>query len=101
MEIKCVMALVRFENGWITISKNPKTPQEATVRFRAADVTASRYRSGTRLRNGYLQFKVPKDLVTQGGKGQRVLREEHRVDFGKDRNAESAHLLAAVENARR
>ncbi|MFG1664590.1 DUF4429 domain-containing protein [Streptomyces sp. Y7] len=100
MEITCVMALIRFEDGWITVSRNPATPQEATVRFRAADVTASRYRSGGSWRNGHLQFSVPKALVTREGRSERVLRDEHRVDFGKDRNADAAQLLAAVEQAR-
>lgn len=105
MDVKGVMGSIRFEDGWITITKKEVGQQQREFRIRAADVTGTRLKPGTRLFHGYVQFVVPgsrvvaesKGLMTGGRPSQ---SDPHSLSIRRSANDAAAKLVAAVEQAR-
>lgn len=96
------MGSVDFEDGWITITKKEVGQQERQFRIRAADVTGTRLKPGTRLFHGYVQFLLPgsaaaaesRSLFTGGRPPQ---SDPHSLSIRRSANAAAAKLIAAVE----
>jgi hypothetical protein len=59
MEVKGVLGTISFDGEWITITKTPVGARPAPVRLRAADITGTRFKPGSRLFHGYVQFLLP------------------------------------------
>lgn len=105
MKVKGVMGSVSYEDGWITITKKQAGQQERQFRVRAADVTGTRLKPGTRLFHGYVQFLLPgsapaaesKGLFTGGRPPQ---SDPHSLSIRRSANDAAAKLVAAVEAAR-
>lgn len=105
MRVKGVMGSVSFEDGWITITKKEVGHQERQFRIRAADVTGTRLKPGTRLFHGYVQFLLPgsapatetKGLFTGGRPPQ---SDPHSLSIRHSANDAAAMLVAAVQAAR-
>lgn len=105
MKVKGVMGNVSFEDGWITITKKEVGQQDRQFRIRAADVTGTRLKPGTRLFHGYVQFLLPgsapatetKGLLTGGRPPQ---SDPRSLSIRRSANNAAAKLMAAVEQAR-
>lgn len=105
MDVKGVMGSIRFEDGWITITKKEVGQQERQFRIRAADVTGTRLKPGTRLFHGYVQFVLPgsrpatetKGLMAGGRPPQ---SDPHSLSIRRSANDAAAKLVAAVEQVR-
>ncbi|MFF9309890.1 DUF4429 domain-containing protein [Streptomyces sp. NPDC014748] len=105
MEVKGVLGTITYEDGWITISKTPVGQRVAPVRLRAADITGTRFKPGSRLTHGYVQFLLPGSLAAgeQGGLAQRgrpPYSDPHSLSIPRKSNAAAEKLVAAVEQAR-
>lgn len=101
MDVKGIQGSINFDGDWVTITKSQAGAAATATRFRAADVTGTRFKSATTFFNGYLQFNVPGSLVDQEGRNRRpTAADRHRLSFRKSANAEASQLLAAVEQAR-
>ncbi|WP_406302822.1 DUF4429 domain-containing protein [Streptomyces sp. NBC_00885] len=105
MKVKGVMGSASFDGEWITITKKEVGQQEREFRIRAADVTGTRFKSGTRLFHGYVQFVMPgsapapesKSLIT-GGRPPHS--DPHSLSIRRSANDAAAKFIAAVEQAR-
>lgn len=101
MDVKGIQGTISFDGEWVTITKKQAGSREATTRFRAADVTGTRFKSATTFFNGYVQFNVPGSLAShEGGNGRPPASDRHSLSFRKSVNAQASELLAAVEQAR-
>jgi len=105
MDVKGVMGSIRFEDGWITITKKEVGQQQREFRIRAADVTGTRLKPGTRLFHGYVQFLVPGSRVAAESKsltggGRPPQSDPHSLSIRRSANEAAAKLVAAVEQAR-
>lgn len=102
MEVKGIQGTITLDDdGWVTITKTPLGSRPAPMRFRAVDVTATRFKPGTTLINGYLQFHVPGSLAPgQGRSGKPDAGDPHSLHIRKSANAAAEKLIAAVEQAR-
>lgn len=105
MEVKGVLGAISFDGEWITITKTPAGNQPAPVRLRAADVTGTRFKPGTRLFHGYVQFLLPgsiaageKSGLTHGGRPPYA--DPHSLSIRRNSNDAAEKLVAAVEQAR-
>ncbi|MFE6815237.1 DUF4429 domain-containing protein [Streptomyces sp. NPDC057677] len=105
MDVKGVQGECGFDGEWITITKRAVGQSPRTVRIRAADVTGTRHKAGTRLFHGYVQFLVPgstpaeesTSLLTGGRPPQ---DDPHSLSIPRRSNEAAVKLLAAVEQAR-
>lgn len=105
MDVKGVMGSVSFDGEWITITKKEVGQQERQFRIRAAEVTGTRTKPGTRLIHGYVQFVLPgsapatesKSLLTGGRPPQ---SDPHSLSIRRSDNDAAVKLVAAVEQAR-
>ncbi|MGW6741634.1 DUF4429 domain-containing protein [Streptomyces sp. NPDC055025] len=105
MEAKGVLGSIKFDGEWITITKKDVGQQAREFRIRAADVTGTRLKPGTRLFHGYVQFVLPgsapaaesKSLLT-GGRPPHS--DPHSLSIRRSANKAAAALVAAVERAR-
>src|SRR5690606_6997021 len=69
MDVKGVLGTITFDGEWITITKTPAGARPAPVRLRAADITGTRYKPGSLLVHGYLQFVLPGSLAAGEKRG--------------------------------
>ncbi|MEV0917835.1 DUF4429 domain-containing protein [Streptomyces sp. NPDC049967] len=105
MDVKGVQGSISFDGEWITITKKEVGQQQRQFRIRAADVTGTRLKPGTRLVHGYLQFVLPgsapaiesKSLLTAGRPPQ---SDPHSLSIRRGANDAAAKLVAAIEQAR-
>src|SRR5690606_30895449 len=77
----------------------------APVRIRAADITGTRYKPGSLLMHGYVQFVLPGSLaagekrgIAHGGRPP--YSDPHSLSIPRKSNAAAQKLVAAVEQAR-
>ncbi|MDP5310380.1 DUF4429 domain-containing protein [Streptomyces poriferorum] len=105
MDVKGVQGSINFDGEWITITKRQAGQQKRQFRIRAADVTGTRLKPGTRLFLGYIQFVLPgsapadesKGLLTSGRPRH---SDPHSLTIRRGANDAAAKLMAAVEQAR-
>ncbi|WP_331731699.1 DUF4429 domain-containing protein (plasmid) [Streptomyces sp. NBC_01369] len=105
MDVKGVQGSISFDGEWITITKKEVGQQAREFKIRAADVTGTRLKPGTRLFHGYVQFVLPgsapaaesKSLLTGGRPPQ---SDPHSLSIRHSANDAAAKLVAAVEQAR-
>jgi len=101
MDVKGIQGTITFDGEWVTITKTPLGARPAPIRFRAADVTATRLKPASTLFNGYVQFHVPGSLAPgQAGNGRPDPGDPHSLHIRKSANDAAAKLVAAVEQAR-
>ncbi|MFF0166839.1 DUF4429 domain-containing protein [Streptomyces prasinus] len=105
MDVKGVLGSITFDGEWITITKTPVGPKPAPVRIRAADVAGTRYKPGTRLVHGYVQFVLPGSVPAgeKGGvlhAGRPPYEDPHSLSIPRKSNNLAEKLIAAVEQAR-
>lgn len=105
MEVEGVLGRISFDGEWITITKTPIGPKPAPVRLRAADVTGTRLKRGTRLTHGYVQFELPgstaageKAGLAHGGRPP--YSDPHSLSIPRKSSDAAGKLVAAVEQAR-
>jgi hypothetical protein len=105
MDVKGVQGNISFDGEWITITKKEIGQQAREFKIRAADVTGTRLKPGTRLFHGYVQFVLPgsapadesKSLLTGGRPPQ---SDPHSLSIPRSANDAAEKLIAAVEQAR-
>ena len=101
MQIKGIQGTVDFDGEWVTITKTPLGSQPAPMRFRAVDVTGTRFKPGTLLLNGYVQFHVPGSLATgQRANGRPDPGDPYSLHIRKGVNEAASNLMTDVEQAR-
>lgn len=105
MDLKGVLGTISFDGEWITITKTPAGARPAPVRIRAADITGTRYKPGTLLMHGYVQFVLPGSAAAgeKGGilhAGRPPYSDPHSLSIPRRSNAAAEKLVAAVEQAR-
>lgn len=105
MDVKGVLGTISFDGEWITITKTPVGSRPAPVRLRAADVTGTRFKPGSRLFHGYVQFVLPgsqaageKNGPLQGGRPS--YSDPNSLSIPRKSNDAAEKLVAAVEQAR-
>lgn len=105
MDVKGVLGTITFDGEWITITKTPVGARPAPVRIRAADVTGTRFKPGSRLFHGYVQFVLPgsdaageKSGLARGGRPP--YEDPHSLSIPRKSNDSADKLVAAVEQAR-
>lgn len=105
IQVKGVLGTISFDGEWITITKTPVGPKPAPVRIRAADVTGTRLKRGTRLMHGYVQFEFPGSRAS-GEKtglafgGRPPYGDPYSLSIPRKSNDSAEKLVAAVEQAR-
>jgi len=105
MDVKGVLGTISFDGEWITITKKPVGQRGTDYRIRAADVTGTRFKPGTRLFHGYVQFVLPGStaaLERKGGLsgGRPPYEDPHSLSIPRKANDAAEKLVAAVEQAR-
>ncbi|HUR05398.1 MAG TPA: DUF4429 domain-containing protein [Nonomuraea sp.] len=101
MNAKGVLGTISFDGEWVTIAKTPPGSRSAPMRFRAVDVTGTRFKPGTLLFNGYVQFHVPGSLATgQQANGRPHPGDPYSLHIRKSANEAVEQLVTAVEQAR-
>jgi hypothetical protein len=105
MDVKGVLGTISFDGEWITITKTPIGSRPAPVRLRAADITGTRFKPGTRLTHGYVQFLLPGSIAAgessglmQGGRPPYT--DPNSLSVPRKSNDAAEKLVAAVEQAR-
>jgi hypothetical protein len=105
MDVKGVLGTISFDGEWVTITKTPVGPKPAPVRIRAADITGTRFKAGSRLFHGYVQFVLPgstaageKSGLSHGGRPP--YEDPHSLSIPRKSNDAAEKLVAAVEQAR-
>lgn len=105
MDVKGVLGTISFDGEWITITKTPVGSRPAPVRLRAADITGTRFKRGSRLFRGYVQFLLPgssaageKGCLMQGGRPP--YSDPNSLSIPKRSNDAAEKLISAVEQAR-
>ncbi|MGH3584918.1 MAG: DUF4429 domain-containing protein [Pseudonocardia sp.] len=105
MDVKGVQGNIHFDGEWITITKKQAGQQQREYRIRAADVTGTRLKPGTRLFHGYVQFLLPGSPAATEAKGLMVggrppQADPHSLSIRHSANDAAQKLIAAVEQAR-
>ncbi|MGW4223036.1 DUF4429 domain-containing protein [Streptomyces bauhiniae] len=105
IEVRGVLGRISFDGEWITITKTPAGPKPAPLRIRAADVTGTRFKPGSLLFHGYVQFLLPGSLAAGERKGiafggRPPYSDPHSLSISRKHSAAAEKLLAAVEQAR-
>jgi hypothetical protein len=106
MEVKGVLGHISFDGEWVTITKTPVGPKPAPMRIRAADITGTRFKPGTRLFHGYVQFLLPdsrpaaEKLSMSLGGGRPPYEDPYSLSIPRKSNDLAEKLIAAVEQAR-
>ncbi|MER5875444.1 DUF4429 domain-containing protein [Streptomyces sp. NPDC001910] len=105
MDVKGVLGTISFDGEWVTIAKTPVGAKPAPVRIRAADITGTRFKPGSRLFHGYVQFVLPgstaageKSGLSHGGRPP--YEDPHSLSIPRRSNDAAEKLVAAVEQAR-
>lgn len=105
IEVKGVQGTISFDGEWITITKTPIGPKPAPVRLRAANVTGSRHKPGSRLFHGYVQFLMPDSQPSaerpsgSWGGGRPSYEDPYSLSIPRRSNEAAVKLIAAVEQA--
>ena len=106
IQVKGVLGTISYDGEWITITKTPIGPKPAPTRLRAADIQGTRFKPGTRLFHGYVQFLLPdarpakeKPSGSMGG-GRPPYEDPYSLSIPRKANDAAQKLLAAVEQAR-
>lgn len=105
MDIKGVQGSIHFDGEWITITKKEVGQQQRQFRIRAADVTGTRLKPGTRLFHGYVQFVLPGSAPADESKsllvgGRPPQSDPHSLSIRRSANDAAAKLVAVVEQTR-
>jgi len=105
MDVKGVQGSVSFDGEWITITKKEVGSQPREYRIRAAAVTGTRLKPGSRLFHGYVQFVVPGSAPGSEQKGLMAggrppHSDPHSLSIPRRSNDAAEKLIAAVEQAR-
>lgn len=105
MEVKGVMGSIRYENGWITITKKDVGSAPREFRIRAADVTGTRLKPGNWAFHGYVQFVLPGSAAAEEKKGlmfggRPPQSDPHSLSIRRRSNDAAAKLVAAAERDR-
>lgn len=105
MDVKGVQGNINFDGDWITITKKEVGSAAREFRIRAADVTGTRLKPGTRLFHGYVQFLLPGSAPATESKsllngGRPPQSDPHSLSIRRSANEAAATLMAAVEQAR-
>lgn len=105
MDVKGVLGTISFDGEWVTITKTPVGARPAPVRLRAADITGTRFKPGSRLFHGYVPFLLPgssaageKPGLALGGRPP--YEDPHSLSIRRNSNDAAEKLVAAVEQAR-
>ncbi|KOU62041.1 hypothetical protein ADK57_25725 [Streptomyces sp. MMG1533] len=105
IQVKGVLGTISYDGEWVTITKAPVGPKPAPVRIRAADITGTRFKAGSLLMHGYVQFVLPGSLaageksgLTHGGRPP--YEDPHSLSIPRKSNDAAEKLIAAVEQAR-
>lgn len=105
MDVKGVLGTISFDGEWVTITKTPVGSHPAPARLRAADITGTRFKPGSRLFHGYVQFLLPgssaageKTGLTSGGRPP--YEDPHSLSIPRKSSDAAEKLIAAVEQAR-
>ncbi|MFF8589939.1 DUF4429 domain-containing protein [Streptomyces sp. NPDC015220] len=105
MDVQGVLGSISFDGTWVTITKTRAGSRPAPVRLRAADITGTRFKPGSRLMHGYVQFLVPGSIaageqsgVMQGGRPP--YSDPHSLSIPRKSNDAAEKLVAAIEQAR-
>jgi len=105
MDVKGVLGSISFDGEWVTVTKTPFGSSPAPVRIRAADITGTRFKPGTRLFRGYVQFLLPGALAAGEQRGLMAggrppYEDPHSLSIPRKSNAAAEKLIAAIEQAR-
>lgn len=105
IQVKGVLGTISYDGEWITITKTPIGSRPAPVRLRAADITGTRFKPGTRLFHGYVQFLLPgSDAASERRTGMAAGRppyeDPNSLSIPRKSNDAAEKLIAAVEQAR-
>lgn len=105
IQVKGVLGTISFDGEWITITKKPVGQRGTDYRIRAADVTGTRFKPGTRLFHGYVQFVLPGARAATESKGllaggRPPYDDPHSLSIPRKSNDAAEKLVAAVEQAR-
>ncbi|MER5461672.1 DUF4429 domain-containing protein [Streptomyces sp. NPDC002668] len=105
MDVKGVQGSISFDGEWITITKKEVGQQPREFRIRAADISGTRLKPGTRLFHGYVQFVLPGSAPATEAKsllagGRPPQSDPHSLSIRRKSNDAAAKLVAAVEQAR-
>jgi hypothetical protein len=104
MDVKGVQGSISFDGEWITIRKKAAGQAPRDFRLRAADVTGTRLKPGSRLFHGYVQFLLPGSapaVETKGllASGRPPHSDPHSLSIPRRSNDAAVELVAAVEAA--
>jgi hypothetical protein len=105
IRVKGVPGTISYDGEWITITKTPVGARPAPARIRAADITATRFKPGSRLFHGYVQFVLPGSHAAGERKGLALggrppYEDPHSLSIPRRSNDAAEKLVAAVEQAR-
>lgn len=105
MDVKGVLGTISFDGEWVTITKKPVGQSGTEYRIRAADVTGTRFKPGTRFFHGYVQFVLPGSSPAperKGGMsaGRPPYEDPHSLSIPRKSNDAAQKLVAAIEQAR-
>ncbi|MFG3046225.1 DUF4429 domain-containing protein [Streptomyces sp. NPDC048241] len=105
MDVKGVLGRISFDGEWITITKTPAGMKPAPARIRATDVTGVRFKPGTFLFHGYVQFLLPGSPAAAEKKGLALggrppYEDPHSLSIRRKANDAATKLVAAIEQAR-
>lgn len=105
MDVKGVLGTISYDGEWITITKTPVGSRPAPVRLRAADITGTRFKPGSRLFHGYVQFLLPGSSAAGESKGlfsggRPPYEDPHSLSIPRKSNDAAEKLVAAIEQAR-
>jgi hypothetical protein len=105
IRVKGVLGTISFDGEWVTITKTTIGARPAPVRLRAADITGTRFKPGSRLFHGYVQFVLPgssaageRKGLAQGGRPP--YEDPHSLSIPRRSNDAAEKLVAAIEQAR-
>ena len=105
MDVKGILGTISYDGEWVTITKTPVGSRPAPVRLRAADITGTRFKPGSRLFHGYVQFLLPGSTAAPARKGgmsagRPPYEDPHSLSIPRKANDAAEKLIAAIEQAR-
>lgn len=105
MDVKGVLGSIRFDGEWITIVKKAPGQGQQEYRLRAADISGTRFKPGSRLFHGYVQFVLPGTLPAAESRGllaggRPPQSDPHSLSIRRRSNEAAKRLVGAVEAAR-
>jgi hypothetical protein len=105
IQVKGVLGTISYDGEWVTITKKPVGQRGTDFRLRAADITGTRFKPGSRMFHGYVQFVLPGSAAAperKGGMsgGRPPYSDPHSLSIPRKSNDAAEKLVAAVEQAR-